>query len=87
MNNYQEVLAGIVKSIYYKFPRKIRIKSNGETVSFELDYNTSQKIASVLGRSYYFGTTIRYDTKKEFEYTFKELLKVKRALQEVYEKK
>lgn len=86
MNKYQEVLAGLIKSIYYKFPNKIKIKSDGETVSFDLDYHVSQKIASALGWEYYFGTTIRYDTKQEFEYTFKELLKVKRALKDIYGK-
>lgn len=83
MNKYRDVLLNLVKSIYYQFPNKIKINSDLEKVKFDIDWTASQKIADKMGRTYYFGTEINYSTPEEFISTFKELLKVKRALKEI----
>ncbi|MFO1442928.1 hypothetical protein KDN24_06820 [Bacillus sp. Bva_UNVM-123] len=84
MNKCRDVLTDLVKSIYYEFPNKIKISSDMEKVKFDLDYYTSEKVANKIGRTYYFGTEIKYNTPEEYFRTFKELLKVKRALKKIY---
>jgi hypothetical protein len=84
MDHYKRILSDLIKQIYYQFPNKIKIESNKEKVKFELDYSAAKKVSDKLGWMYYFGTEIKYDNQREFLKTFKELLKVKRALKEVY---
>ncbi|TCI99994.1 hypothetical protein [Cytobacillus praedii] len=84
MNRHKDVLSNLVKNIYYQFPNKIKISSDLQKVKFDLNYSDSMKIANKLGWTYYFGTEIKYSTPEEFFRTFKELLKIKRALKEIY---
>ncbi|KON87435.1 hypothetical protein AF332_11755 [Sporosarcina globispora] len=84
MSNYKMILSNLIKSFYYQFPNKIQIKSDQETIKFELDYYAAEKVAKKLNRVYYFGTEVRFNNEREFRETYKELLKVKRALKEIY---
>ena len=63
-----------------EFPGEVKIKSNGKEKKLEVDYGVSNKVAEKLNRDYYFGTELKYEIQKEYLHTFKELLKVKRAL-------
>lgn len=78
------ILSNLIKSLYYQFPDKIKIKSDLEKIRFELDYHTAEKVAKKLNWLYYFGTEIRFSNEREFKETFRELLKVKKALKEIY---
>lgn len=84
MEQYKEVLANLIKSIYYQFPNKIKIKSDKDKVVFELDYNAAKRVADEHGWIYYSGTEIKYTNQYEFLTTLKQLLKVKRTLKNLY---
>ncbi|KOS61489.1 hypothetical protein FJQ98_16385 [Lysinibacillus agricola] len=78
--DYNKILKNTITAINYENPNIIKLKSDGNDKKFDLDWNTSQKISKLINRQYYFGTDIKLDTEKEFLQTFKELLKIKRAL-------
>ncbi|MCM3109923.1 hypothetical protein [Lederbergia lenta] len=87
MSQYKKVIAGIINSIHYQFPGIVEIQSDKEKVVFKLYYHTAEKVAKYNGWLYYFGTEIKYGDQQEFHRTFKELLKVKRALIEIHKNK
>lgn|GEM_PF-6133124 len=78
--DYRLILKNTIMAICYENPNIIKLDSNEKNKKFDLDYYTSKKISNLINRQYYFGTDIKLDTKEEFLQTFKELLKIKRAL-------
>ena len=83
MSNYQSVLNNLIKEIYYKHKKIIKISNDTEKIQFNLDYFVAEKVAKFNNWMYYFGTEIKYSNKEEYLNTYKELLKVKRALREI----
>lgn len=78
--DYCAVLKNVIKSIYFENPNIIKLDSDIDSKKFDLDYNVSEKISKIINRQYYFGTDIKIDSEKDYLQTFKELLKIKRAL-------
>lgn len=78
-----EVIKNLIKNIYYLNPNIVQLRNDGKKKEFKLDYHVSVKVASKLNRSYYFGTELKFETLHEYLETFKDLLKVKRALKEL----
>lgn len=83
MKSYEDKIAYLIKTIFWKYPGEIKLKSDGTKKVFDLDYFTSEKVSKEMRRSYYFGTELKTDSFKEYLGTFKELSKVKRALKNI----
>ncbi|PHA03027.1 hypothetical protein COE51_01405 [Bacillus pseudomycoides] len=79
----KENIKYLIKTIIWKHPKVVRLESNGENKEFKLDYDASKKVAKLINREYYFGTELRYRSQQEYLKTFKELLRVKRALKQL----
>ena len=80
MDNCKYVLTNLIKEIYYKHKKVIEITNDTEKKQFKLDWHAAQKVAKANGWMYYFGTEIKYNNMEDYLNTYKELLKVKRAL-------
>lgn len=79
----KENIRFLIKEIIRENIGKIKLNSDKNGKRFELDYHVSLKVANKLQRNYYFGTDLEMDSEKQYLSTFKELLKVKRALKEI----
>lgn len=85
MKDKKDAIANSLKEIFKTFPDMCRIKSENGEAKFDLNYRISEKVAEKIGERFYFGTDLRYSNEKEFQKTYKEILKIKRALMKIKE--